>query len=192
MLIHPRTRCPRTFLLGWCVPLMMFPLDDVFPSDLSLTGKRGRGCRVWWVKKVSANSCCDYPEPALQRHFTENSKRIFPEMKLRGLSPNCYIHVSVSDLYIPRLVCLFCCRKLVEQSWECINRSEKYECGNWNWSRAVLFWRDINRIFFAVCNVYAVQGRYISVRDASSKRRIGKMSGDTSVRDTSSWHPTGQ
>ncbi len=33
-------------------------------------------------------------------HCTENSKRIFPEMKLRGLVPNFYVHVSVSDLYI--------------------------------------------------------------------------------------------
>jgi hypothetical protein len=34
----------------------------------------------------------------LQRHYTENSKQIFPERKLRGLFPNSYIHVSVSDL----------------------------------------------------------------------------------------------
>ncbi len=33
-------------------------------------------------------------------HCTENFKQIFPEMKLRGLVPNFYIHVSVSDLYI--------------------------------------------------------------------------------------------
>jgi hypothetical protein len=32
-------------------------------------------------------------------HCTENSKQIFPEMKLRGLVPNFCIHVSVSDLY---------------------------------------------------------------------------------------------
>jgi hypothetical protein len=37
---------------------------------------------------------------ALQRQYTENSKQIFPEIKLRGLSPNSYIHVSVSVLYI--------------------------------------------------------------------------------------------
>ncbi len=37
---------------------------------------------------------------ALQRQYTENSKQIFQEMKLRGLSPNSYIHVSVSVLYI--------------------------------------------------------------------------------------------
>jgi hypothetical protein len=36
-------------------------------------------------------------------HCTENSKQIFPEMKLRGLFPNFYIHVSVSDLYIPTI-----------------------------------------------------------------------------------------
>jgi hypothetical protein len=36
-------------------------------------------------------------------HCTENSKHIFPEMKLHGLAPNFnfHIHGSVSDLYIP-------------------------------------------------------------------------------------------
>jgi hypothetical protein len=34
-------------------------------------------------------------------HCTENLKHIFPEMKLCGLIPNVYIHVLVSDLYIP-------------------------------------------------------------------------------------------
>ncbi len=28
---------------------------------------------------------------------------VFPEKKLRGLSPNFHIHVSVSDLYIPTI-----------------------------------------------------------------------------------------
>ncbi len=32
-----------------------------------------------------------------------NSKHILPEMKLRSLCPNSYIHVSVSDLYIPTI-----------------------------------------------------------------------------------------
>jgi len=39
----------------------------------------------------------------LQRHYTENSKQIFPEMKLRGFNPNSYIYVSVSDLSIPTI-----------------------------------------------------------------------------------------
>ncbi len=36
----------------------------------------------------------------LQRHNTKNSKQIFPEKELCGLSPKVHIHVSVSDLYI--------------------------------------------------------------------------------------------
>jgi hypothetical protein len=40
---------------------------------------------------------------ALQRHNTEKSKQIFPEKELRGLSPNFYIHVSMSDFYFPRV-----------------------------------------------------------------------------------------
>jgi hypothetical protein len=37
----------------------------------------------------------------VQRDNAENSKPIFPEKELRGLSPNFHFHVSVSDLYIP-------------------------------------------------------------------------------------------
>jgi hypothetical protein len=36
-------------------------------------------------------------------HCTENPIYVFPDMKLRGLIPNSYIHVSVSDLYIHRI-----------------------------------------------------------------------------------------
>ncbi len=36
-----------------------------------------------------------YDSYSLQRYYTENSKQIFPEMKLRGLIPNSYIYVSV-------------------------------------------------------------------------------------------------
>jgi hypothetical protein len=43
------------------------------------------------------------PGPTLQRHNTKNLKQIFPEKELRGHSPNSYIHVSVSDLYIPTM-----------------------------------------------------------------------------------------
>ena len=39
----------------------------------------------------------------LQRQNTEISKQIFPEKEYRGLSPNFYIHTSVSDLYIPTI-----------------------------------------------------------------------------------------
>jgi hypothetical protein len=42
------------------------------------------------------------------RKFETNISR----KRLCGLSPYFHIHVSVSDLYIPRSVCLFCCRKI--------------------------------------------------------------------------------
>jgi hypothetical protein len=50
---------------------------------------------------------------AQQSHNTENSKQIFPEKELRGYSPNSYIHVSVSDLYIS-LIGLFI---LLQDNW---------------------------------------------------------------------------
>jgi hypothetical protein len=37
------------------------------------------------------------------RHCTENSRHIFPEMKLRSLVPNFNIHVSGNNLYIPTI-----------------------------------------------------------------------------------------
>jgi hypothetical protein len=41
--------------------------------------------------------------PALQRQNTEISKQIFPKKEYRGLSPNFYIHASVSYFYIPTI-----------------------------------------------------------------------------------------
>ncbi len=40
---------------------------------------------------------------SLQRYNTENWKQIFPEKELHGHNHNFYIHVSVSDLYIPTI-----------------------------------------------------------------------------------------
>jgi hypothetical protein len=41
-----------------------------------------------------------------QIHCTENARQIVPEMKLRILVPNFYIHVSVNDLHIPTICML--------------------------------------------------------------------------------------
>jgi hypothetical protein len=49
-------------------------------------------------------------------------------MKLRGLVPNSYIHVSVSNLYIPRIGLPQLNRRTDPGSWEYINRSQT--CGN--------------------------------------------------------------
>jgi hypothetical protein len=40
---------------------------------------------------------------ALQMHYAEKSNKLFPEIKLLGLVPNFYIHVSVRYLYIPTI-----------------------------------------------------------------------------------------
>jgi hypothetical protein len=74
----------------------------------------------------------------LFRKFETNT--LFPEMKLRGLVPHSYIHVYVSDLYIPR----------IGLPWEYINCSQIHECENWERGRAVSFLVNINRILFAV------------------------------------------
>ncbi len=67
----------------------------------------------------------------MQRQYTENSKQIFPEMKLRGLVPNSYIHVSVRDLYIHTIGLSIV---LQENRWTSrdINSSQIHLCGNWD------------------------------------------------------------
>ena len=88
----------------------------------------------------------------LQRHFTENSKQMFPERKLRGLVPNSFIHVSVSDLYTyiiyPRSVCLFCCRKIGKPSIQIAHRYMNLEIRTE--AARFLFGEYKNRVFFAV------------------------------------------
>jgi hypothetical protein len=53
---------------------------------------------------------CEYK--IFRVHCKEISIYVFPEKKLRGLSPNFHIHVSVSDLYIPPSVRLFSCGRI--------------------------------------------------------------------------------
>jgi hypothetical protein len=52
---------------------------------------------------------CRYTAAPFSMRCTENPIYLFPEEKLPGLSPHYYIHVSVSDFYIPRIgphICL--------------------------------------------------------------------------------------
>ncbi len=54
---------------------------------------------IWWRQLCPhiALFFLQWQPTTLRRQDTENSKQIFPEMKLRGLCPNSYIYVSVSD-----------------------------------------------------------------------------------------------
>jgi hypothetical protein len=60
---------------------------------------------------------------------TEISKQIFLEKEHWGLSPNFHIHASVSDLYIPRSVCLFCWRKYVIGAEAALFPEKEYKSG---------------------------------------------------------------
>ncbi len=51
------------------------------------------------------------------------------------LSVPTLIYLGEIYLYIyifPGSVCLFCCRKYVDRSWEYKNRPQTHECGNWD------------------------------------------------------------
>ncbi len=70
-------------------------------------------------------------------HCNENPIYVFLIWEIRGLSLNVYIHVSMSDLYIPRIGPHFSCSS--DRWWEYKNRSQTHECGNWDCGHAIPF-----------------------------------------------------
>jgi hypothetical protein len=88
----------------------------VLGACLGFPGTAGREDSRLWATLLNGEATTPSPPPQaslilLKRckamspklHWIENPISVFPEMKLRGLVPNSYIHVSVSDLYIPRI-----------------------------------------------------------------------------------------
>ena len=63
-------------------------------------------------------------------HCNKNPIYVFIFGELRGHSPNFHIHVSVSDLYIPRMGPHISCSRIGRSMWEYINCSQIHECGN--------------------------------------------------------------
>jgi hypothetical protein len=59
-------------------------------------------------------------------HCKENPIYVFIFWELRGLSPNFHIHVSVIDLYIPRIGPHISCIINLSQIYECRNRETEH------------------------------------------------------------------
>ncbi len=107
----------------------------------------GTACTCSFHNTASHAPC---PTPP-KLHCNGNSVYIFLFWELRGLSPNFHIHVSKSDLYIPRLVHIFPPAEKSEPSWEYIIRSQTHECWNWNWDPRYSFSGNICFKFSAFC-----------------------------------------
>jgi hypothetical protein len=67
----------------------------------------------------------------LQRHCTENSKQIFPVMKLRGLVPNFHIHVLCERFIYSHNQSFYFAAEKRRADRGSINCSQIHECGNW-------------------------------------------------------------
>ncbi len=72
-------------------------------------------------------------------HCNENPFYVFPEKEFRSLRPNFHIHVSVCDEYIySQDRSTFSCRR-IGRPIVGIYQLLRYECGNWDWGRAIPF-----------------------------------------------------
>ncbi len=68
----------------------------------------------------------------------QNSKQISQKRNCAAPTVLLSTFICLWAIYtFPRLICLFCCRKYVNRSWEYLNRLQTHECGNWDWGRAI-------------------------------------------------------
>jgi hypothetical protein len=77
--------------------------------------------------------------PAGGIHCKENPINVFLSWELRGLSPNCHIHVSVSDyVYIPRIGPQICeCRNWEAEHYNYIREIKVSFLGIYKWESAI-------------------------------------------------------
>ncbi len=121
---------------------------------LACVSWRGRGevndLSTYSYSKGDSKVAFSYSDSGLQRksHLCIPRKGI-----LRGLSPNFHIHVSVSDLYIPRIGPHIFLQQNRQTDRGKKNRSQTYECGYWDWiSLLGIFVTNFQYCVFAVCH----------------------------------------
>jgi hypothetical protein len=93
-----------------------------------------------FICRPSRFNCVGGAASLLQNPIYVSSKK-----ELGGLSPNFHIHVSVKDLYIPRISPQkFSCGRIGRPIVGIyINRSQNHECGNRDSGRTIPFWENL-------------------------------------------------
>jgi hypothetical protein len=84
-------------------------------------------------------------------HCKEDLNNVFPEIKLRGLVPNFHFHTSVRAIFIysQDRSTWFAGAKTADRSWDYIDRSQIYECINWDFLG--IFFSNFRYSIFTVC-----------------------------------------
>ncbi len=107
-------------------------------------------CKLWKISETYVQNAWLISTGHLATlHCKEISIYVLLEKEFRGLSPNFHIHVSVSDIYIPRISPpIFLQQNMqTDRRNTHINRAQKHECRNWTVDAQFLFWEYLFRIF---------------------------------------------
>ncbi len=128
--------CVRCSVWGWCShpsgwpacpPSAPGPPCTAIPRQLKAHSYKLSPYHFWHLR--IAETWLSFYEKSFIMHCNENPTYVFLFWELRGLSPNFHIHVSVSNLHIPRIGPHIWLQQY--RQTDPINPSQIYECRNW-------------------------------------------------------------